>query len=130
MLTPPGVRVFLATEPVDLRASFYRLASYVRGALNADPQSGHLYLFLGKGRNLVKVLFWDRSGYCLFSKKLEKGTFVLPDGIPDGATRHEVDFTTLTLMLEGIDLRGSRRRPPYRPPRFGGGEPSAMNKQL
>jgi len=67
MLMPPGVRVFIAAEPVDLRASFYRLASHVRSTLEADPQSGHLYLFVGKGRNLVKLIFWDRNGYCIFA---------------------------------------------------------------
>jgi transposase len=120
MLMPPGLKVFIAVEPVDMRASFYRLASHVRGDLAADPQSGHLYFFLGKGRNLVKVLFWDRDGYCLFSKKLERGRFRLPVDIPEGVDRHEVDFATLTLLLEGIDLHGSRRRSPYRPPPFGG----------
>ncbi len=119
MLMPPGVRVFVATQPVDLRASFYRLAAHVRGTLQADPQSGHLYFFLGKAGNLVKVLFWDRDGYCLFSKRLERGRFRLPTDIPEGAARHEVDFATLTLLLEGIDLRGARRRPAYRAPRFG-----------
>jgi len=113
----PGVRVFIAAEPVDLRASFYRLATHVRATLDADPQSGHLYLFVGKGRNLVKILFWDRSGYCIFAKKLESGRYRLPDDIPPGATRHEVDFATLTLFLEGIDLRGARRRKPYQAPR-------------
>jgi transposase len=117
MLMPPSVRVFLAVEPVDLRASFYRLATQVRGGLAGDPQSGHLYVFVGKGRNLVKVLFWDRSGYCLFCKKLESGKFVLPE-VPAGVPSHEVDFTTLTLLLDGIDLRGARRRPVYRPPSF------------
>jgi len=116
---PPGVKVFIAAEPVDLRASFYRLAAQVRGTLSADPQSGHLYLFVGKGRNLVKILFWDRHGYCIFAKKLERGRFRLLDQIPEGVARHEVDFATLTLFLEGIELRGSRRRKPYRPPRFG-----------
>ncbi len=120
MLMPPGVRVFLAPEPVDLRASFYRLATHVRATLEHDPQSGHLYVFLGKGRNLIKILFWDRSGYCIFAKRLERGRFVLPDTIPEGVKRHEVDFATLTLLLEGIDLRGARRRKPYKPPTFGG----------
>jgi transposase len=128
MLMTPSVRVFLATEPVDLRASFYRLAAHVRSTLGADPQSGHLYLFMGKGRNLVKILFWDRSGYCLFSKKLERNRFHLPDGIPEGAVRHEVDYAALTLILEGIDLRGSKRRPPYRPPRFGAAVNCTANK--
>lgn len=119
MLMPLGVKVFLAAEPVDLRASFYSLAARVRGPLAADPQSGHLYLFMGKGRNLVKVLYWDRSGYCIFAKRLERGRFKLLDDLPPGATRHEVDFATLTLLLEGIDLRGARRRAPYQPPPFG-----------
>jgi transposase len=123
MLMSPGLRVFVAVEPVDLRASFYRLASHVRGSLQADPQSGHLYLFLGRGGNLVKVLFWDRDGYCLFCKRLERGRFRLPADIPEGAVRHEVDLATLTLLLEGIDLRGSRRRAPWRPPRFGDAKP-------
>lgn len=114
---PPGLRVFLAVEPVDMRASFYRLAAQVRGGLAEDPRSGHLYVFIGKGRNLIKVLFWDRSGYCLFCKKLESGKFVLPD-VPADVASHQVDFTTLTLLLDGIDLRGARRRPMYRPPSF------------
>ena len=118
MLMAPGMRVLVAVDPVDLRASFYRLAAHVRGTLQADPQSGHLYFFLGKGRNLVKILFWDRDGYCLFSKKLEHGRFHLPAAIPEGVVRHEVDLATLTLLLEGIDLRGSRRRAPWQPPRF------------
>jgi transposase len=124
-MIPVGVKIFLATEPVDLRASFYRLASHVRASLDGDPQSGHLYLFVGKGRNLIKILFWDRSGYCIFSKRLERGRFRLPCDIPPGATRHEVDFAGLTLFLEGIDLRGATRRPAYQSPRFGEPAPKA-----
>jgi len=113
-----GVKVFLAVEPVDLRASFYRLASYVRATHGGDPQDGHLYVFVGKGKNLVKILFWDRSGYCLFAKKLDQGRFKLPMDVPADTARHEVDFATLTLFLEGIDLKGSTRRLPHRPPTF------------
>ena len=120
-----GVKVFVAVGPVDLRASFYRLASHVRATLSEDPQSGHLYLFINRRKNLAKILFWDRSGYCVFAKKLEQGKYVLPDEIPTGAIRHEVDFATLTLMLQGIDLRGSRRRRRYRPPTFGNVPPQS-----
>jgi transposase len=116
---PPGVRVFLVVDPVDLRASFYRLAAHVRGALGADPQTGHLYVFLGKRGSLIKVLFWDRSGYCIFAKRLERGRFKIPTHLPEGVERHEVDFAILTLMLEGIDLSGARRRVAHEPPRFG-----------
>ena len=61
MLMPPGVKVFMAAEPVDLRASFFRLATHVRATLDADRQSGPLYLFGGKGRDLVKILFWTAT---------------------------------------------------------------------
>lgn len=115
---PIGVKVFLAAEPVDLRASFYRLASYVRATPGADPQDGHLYVFLGKRRNLVKVLFWDRSGYCLFAKKLDQRCFKMPRDIAQGVARIEVDFATLTLFLEGIDLKGATTRPSRQTPTF------------
>jgi transposase len=118
MLMPMGVKVFLAVEPVDLRASFYRLAAYVRATQDGDPQNGHLYVFVGKSRNLVKILFWDRSGYCVFAKRLEKGRFKLPVSVPASAAQHEVDFATLTLFLEGIDLRGATRRAHPKPPTF------------
>jgi transposase len=119
MLMPIGVRIFIAVEPVDLRASFYSLSARVRGPLGHDPQEGHLYVFLGKRGDLVKILFWDRCGYCIFAKKLERGLFKLPADIPGDAVRHEVDFATLTMLLEGIDLQGARRRPAYKPPVFG-----------
>lgn len=118
MLMPMGVKVFLAVEPVDLRASFYRLAAYVRATQGGNPQDGHLYVFVGKRRDLVKILFWDRSGYCVFAKKLEKHRFKLPVDVPDDVLRQEVDFATLTLFLEGIDLKGATRRPGHEPPVF------------
>jgi len=118
MLMPMGVKVFLAVQPVDLRASFYRLAAYVRATHGGNPQGGHLYVFVGKGKNLVKILFWDRSGYCVFAKRLEKGRFKLPVDVPVNTTQHEVDFATLTLFLEGIDLKGATRRPHPKPPTF------------
>ncbi len=118
MLMPMGVKVFLAVEPVDLRASFYRLAAYVRATHGGDPQDGHLYVFVGMGRDLVKILFWDRSGYCVFAKRLAAGRFKLPDSVPKDTERYEVDFATLTLFLEGIDLKGATRRPTHKPPTF------------
>jgi transposase len=117
ILNLTSVRVFVAREPVDLRASFYRLAAHVRGSLGADPRDGHLYLFFGKSRKLVKVLFWDRSGFCIFSKKLEQGRFVLPK-IGQEVTRAEFDLAQLTLILEGIDLEGATRRGSFQPLQF------------
>lgn len=116
---PPGIRVYLVTQPVDLRGSFYSLSRYVRSILGAEPREGGLYVFLGRGGNLVKVLFWDRSGYCIFAKRLERGRFRLPSDLPPDLTRHEVDFATLTLLLEGIDIAGATRRAAFTAPVFG-----------
>lgn len=118
MLMPLGVRIFLVVDPVDLRGSFYSLSAYVRGVLGGDPQAGNLFVFLGKQRSLVKILFWDRNGYCIFSKKLEQKKFKFTFDLPHNVSSAEVDFATLTLLLEGIDLRGAKRRPPRRVPSF------------
>lgn len=118
MLMPLGVRVFLVLDPVDLRGSFYSLSAYVRGVLGKDPQAGDLFVFRGKRGSLVKILFWDRNGYCIFAKRLEGACFQFRVDGSDDKPQMEVDFATLTLLLEGIDLRGAKRRPPRQAPSF------------
>jgi transposase len=118
MLIPPGLRVFFAVEPVDMRGSFYALSNHVRAALREDPRAGHLFVFLGKRRNLVKLLFWDRSGWCILAKRLEVGRFSFPVDIAHDVAQVEVDFATLTMLLEGIDLRGATRRKAFEAPTF------------
>lgn len=109
MLTwSPAVRVFVAPEPVDLHFSFDRLAGVVRNQLGADPTSGHLFVFFNRQRTKTKILAFDRSGYVLYYRRLERGTFQLP-AIPAGASRVEVDAGVLTMILEGVDLRAPRR---------------------
>ena len=91
MLTlPPTVRVYLATQPVDLRKGFDGLAGATRELIQQDPLCGHLFVFLNRRRNQVKILMWDRNGFCLLYKRLEQGTFRFPgrsrtivDGSPD-----------------------------------------------
>lgn len=107
---PPSVRVFVATEPVDMRKSFDALALLVEGVLQQDPLSGHLFVFVGKRGNLCKILFWDRTGFALFSKRLERGRFRLPEP-PDPGASISVEAAELVLLLEGIDLAGAKRRP-------------------
>jgi len=104
----PSVRVFVATEPVDMRGSFDALAGIVR-KLGLDPLDGHLYVLLSRRRHLAKVLWFDQTGWCLLSKRLERGTFQLPD-IAEGATQVRVDAATLASFLAGIDLAATRRR--------------------
>lgn len=104
----PSVRVFLAVEPVDMRGSFDALAGRVR-RLGLDPVVGHLYVFLSRNRRLAKVLWFDGSGWCILSKRLEVGTFELPE---HGLDQRQVamDAGSLAALLEGIDLRAPRRR--------------------
>jgi transposase len=104
---PPAVRVFVAVEPLDMRGSFDALAGAVR-RLGLDPVDGHLYLFLNKRRQLAKALWFDGSGWCVLAKRLEAGTFQVPPLTGD-ERQVQVDGTTLTSLLAGIDFTASRR---------------------
>lgn len=103
-----GVRIFVGIEPLDMRGSFNALAGAVR-RLGLEPTDGHLYLFFNRRRRLCKMIYFDGSGFCLFSKRLEKGTFELP-AVPPGQDRVVVDAAMLTSLLSGIELAAKRRR--------------------
>ncbi len=108
MLTlPPTVRVFVAVEPVDMRGSFDALAGAVR-RLGLDPVDGHLYLFLNRRRRLAKALWFDGTGWCLLSKRLEAGSFQLPP-MTGSESRIQIDGATFTSLLAGIDFTAARR---------------------
>jgi transposase len=104
-----GVRIFVALDPVDMRKSFDGLAAVVQEQLGVDLLSGHLVLFRNRRGNLLKVLYFDRTGFTIVYRRLERGTFQLPDG----RGRAEIDPGTLAMILEGIDLRSAVRRPRY-----------------
>lgn len=103
----PSVRVFVAAAPVDMRGSFDALAGAVR-RLALDPLDGHLYVFMNRRRQLAKVIWFDRTGFCVLAKRLERGTFQLPE-IPEGATQVGVDGPTLASLLAGIDFTAARK---------------------
>jgi transposase len=107
----PAVKIFLCAQPTDMRRSFDRLAEMTRSVLSHDPMSGHMFVFFNRPRDRVKILFWDRSGFCLYYKRLEEGSFC------PLANRREVSAAELTLILEGIELAGARRQPRYSPRR-------------
>lgn len=109
---PASVRVFVATGPVDLRRGFDGLAALTREVLEQDPLSGHLFAFRNRRGDRLKVLFFAAGGYCLFYKRLERGTFRLPVG--EGA-RAEIEAGDLSLILEGLDLSRVARAPRWRP---------------
>ena len=104
---PPSVRVFVSVHPLDMRGSFDALAGAVRG-LGLDPVDGHLYLFLNRRRRIAKTIWFDGSGWCVLSKRLEAGSFQLPS--LDGATGQlSIDGTTFASLLAGIDFTAARR---------------------
>jgi len=109
------VRVYLCTSTTDMRKGFDTLAVLVRDGLGYDPLSGHLFLFVGRRRDRLKILYWDRDGYALWYKRLEKGTFRMPAAKPDAASV-ELKASELAMLLEGIDLRSIRRRQRFRRP--------------
>lgn len=109
MLTlTPNTRIFLATDPINMRGSFDALAGRIR-ALGLQPLDGALYVFVSKRRHLMAVLSFDGSAWCLFKKRLVKGTFQMPP-FQQGQTRIPVDTRTLTSILAGIDIHAEKRR--------------------
>lgn len=114
MLIPEGaVRIWLYGQPADMRKSFDGLSALVRTKLAEDPASGQLFVFINRRRTQLKVLYFDRSGYCVWAKRLEQGRFHPPVG--NGKQR--LEWTDLKLILEGIDLGSVRRFKRYRHPR-------------
>jgi transposase len=113
---PTAVRVFVATAPVDCRKSFDGLSIAVANVLGEDPRSGHIYCFFNRRANQVRVLFWDRTGWCLVAKRLARGRFGLARVRAAEHVSLEVDAAELMLILEGIELGDARRRRRYRLP--------------
>lgn len=107
---PASVRIFVARGALDMRRSFDGLAAAVIDVIEEDPQSGHVFAFFNKARTHVKCLVWDRSGYWIFYKRLEHGRFRVFDQAVGSRGAFELRAHELALLLEGIDLRGSKRR--------------------
>ena len=111
MLTlPPSVRVFVCATATDMRRGFDGLAMMAETILRQDPHSGHLFVFVNRRGDRMKVLYWDRDGFCLWYKRLEKGVFRLPARLTDGAELRAAD---LALVLDGIDPGTVKRAPRY-----------------
>ena len=103
-----SMRIWLATQPADMRCGFDRLAELARSVTGQDPLSGHLFLFRSRGGDRLKALYWDKDGMALWYKRLEEGTFKLPR--VDGDEKSvELRASELAMMLDGIDLRSVKR---------------------
>jgi transposase len=103
-LTPPLERILAYRESVDMRKSFDGLLALVKGVLREDPLSSSLFVFVNRRGNYLKAVYWDRTGYCLFAKRLERGRFTLPGT----SAKEELSERALLLILDGISLGKSR----------------------
>jgi transposase len=108
VVIPNGVEIFVGLEPIDLRWGFDRLAGIVEERIARQPRCGALFVFFGKRRDALKVLFHDGTGFCLFYKRLDRGTFQVPTAL-DGATSVVIEERVLDDLLEGIDIDAQPR---------------------
>jgi transposase len=114
MLFPESqLRVWLYTRPTDMRRSYDGLSALIKGELAEDPLSGALFVFINRRQTQMKILYFDRSGYCIWSKRLEQGRF---HAGREGPAKLALEWTDLKLILEGIDRGEIRRYKRYRHP--------------
>ena len=111
---PASVRVYLCLRPCDMRKSFDSLHALVREHLELDALAGHLFVFASRRKDRVKILYWDRDGFAVWSKRLEEGTYAMPFGDAAAECRREITAQELGALLSGIDLRAATRRKRYR----------------
>lgn len=105
-IVPAGAQIWIVAGRTDMRRGFTGLGAMVQQVLNSDPFSGHVFVFRGRRGDLIKVLWWDGDGLCLFAKRLERGRFVWPQA-EDGSVH--LTRAQLSMLLEGIDWRRPRR---------------------
>ncbi|HEX3850915.1 MAG TPA: IS66 family insertion sequence element accessory protein TnpB [Polyangiaceae bacterium] len=123
---PPSVRLFVATHAVDGRKGADNLMVLVRDVLRHDPLSGHLFIFFSKRRDRVRIVYWDRNGFAMWTKRLEIGRFC-PTFSADGRLSvSNMEAAELALIIEGIDLAGARRRARWEPRKTKPATPTAQ----
>ena len=105
---PARARVYVCTSPVDFRKQHDGLVAIVRGELDSDPLDGSLFVFFNRRRDRIKLLLWDANGFWLFYKRLERGTFERLRDV--GAARLQITRGELSMLLDGIDVRESKKR--------------------
>lgn len=109
---PASVKVFVYSQPTDMRCGFNKLSMLAEHVMHQDPLTGHLFVFFNRLGDKCKILWWDRTGFAIWYKRLEEGTFERLPGT-DQVTSLEIDMAKLTWILEGIDLFKTRRRKRY-----------------
>ncbi len=114
IMLPSAVRAFLCTRPVDLRKSFDGLSGLVQECFDQELLTGHLFLFLNRRRDRIKILYFDRDGLAIWYKRLEEGSFQMPQTVTQDGV--ELQPAQLAMLLSGIDLNTARQRRRFRRP--------------
>lgn len=104
---PPSVKIYFATQLVDMRNGIDGLRALVENALKKNPLEGHLFVFVGKAKDKIKILYWDKNGFVLHMKRLERGRFQMPK-VDEKRSKVEMQATELAMLLDGIDLNAKR----------------------
>ena len=109
-MIPRGVEIYVALDPIDLRWGFDRLCGAVAERLGRQARSGALFVFFGRRRTAAKILFTDRTGVCVFYKRLDAGTFKIPEPAIEGDVARLIDERAFDDLIDGLDLAPVRRR--------------------
>lgn len=125
---PPSVRLFIATQVVDGRKGPDSLLTLVRDVLGQDIFDGHLFIFFTRRRDRVRIVYWDRNGIAMWTKRLECGRFCFRAAGDDAIDVRTIEAAELGLILEGIDLDGARRRPRWQPHRRPADNPRSADR--
>jgi transposase len=112
---PPSVRLFVASQPVDGRKGVDSLMVLVREVFGHDPLSGHLFVFFSMRCDRVRIVYWDRNGFAMWTKRLERGRFRPTFSVDHKLAPCAMEAAELALIVEGIELAGARRRPRWQP---------------
>lgn len=115
ILLPSAVRVYVATEPMNLRKSFEGLQNAVRCEIMKDPLSGHVFAFINRRKNQVKLLLWTRGGFTIVHKRLERGNFAFDFEAAASGKAVEFGADELAMLLEGVHAKGARRSHRFEP---------------
>lgn len=113
-LLPRSTKIYMGRAPVNMAKSFDGLSNEVRTALRRDPLSGHIFIFFNRRRTIAKLLLWTRGGFTVVAKRLERGTFTLPES-KDGDACVELDIHELAFLLEGVSWEDRRLSPRWEP---------------
>lgn len=124
---PPSVKIYMAKDPIDMRKGFDGLCAIVRSEWLQDVFAGNLFVFLSKRRDRIKILYWDRGGFVLYCKRLERGRFKAPRLIHNDSA-FEIDAVELAMLLDGIDFKKVKRSRIWRP--YKGRSPRGIDKEV